>query len=44
MALAVAAAGIVAVHECASSNIDGLDDWLQVRAPSYGVEVIGYPG
>ena len=27
---AVAAAGIVAVHECAGPEIGGLDDWLQL--------------
>jgi predicted amidohydrolase YtcJ len=47
---AVAAAGIVAVHECAGPEIGGLDDWLRLRAigegfkGSGGVEVIGYWG
>jgi len=41
---ALAAAGIVAVHECAGPEIGGLDDWLQVRALQHGVEVIGYWG
>ncbi len=41
---AAAAAGIVAVHECAGPEIGGLDDWLQLRALDHGVEVIGYWG
>jgi predicted amidohydrolase YtcJ len=41
---AIAAAGIVAVHECAGPEIGGLDDWLQLRALDHGVEVIGYWG
>jgi predicted amidohydrolase YtcJ len=41
---AAAAAGIVAVHECAGPEIGGLDDWLQLRAIDHGVEVIGYWG
>jgi predicted amidohydrolase YtcJ len=41
---AAAAAGIVAVHECAGPQIGGLDDWLQLRAIDHGVEVIGYWG
>lgn len=44
---AAAAAGIVAVHECAGPDIAGLDDWLELRALSEhrpGVEVIGYWG
>ncbi|OSC39544.1 amidohydrolase [Mycobacterium decipiens] len=41
---AIAAAGIVAVHECAGPEIGGLDDWLQLRAIDHGVEVIGYWG
>lgn len=41
---ALAAAGIVAVHECAGPEIGGLDDWLQVAALNQGVEVIGYWG
>lgn len=39
-----AAAGIVAVHECAGPDIGGIDDWLQLRALDQGVEVIGYWG
>src|SRR4029077_15679559 len=41
---AAAAAGIVAVHECAGPEIGGLEDWLQLRALDHGVEVIGYWG
>ncbi|OBK95969.1 amidohydrolase [Mycobacterium asiaticum] len=41
---ALAAAGIVAVHECAGPQIGGLDDWLQISALHSGVEVIGYWG
>ena len=41
---AAAAAGIVAVHECAGPEIGGLDDWLQLRGIDHGVEVIGYWG
>jgi predicted amidohydrolase YtcJ len=41
---AAAAAGIVAVHECAGPDIGGLDDWLRVRDLEGGVEVIGYWG
>lgn len=41
---ATAAAGIVAVHECAGPDIGGLDDWAQLRALDHGVEVIGYWG
>lgn len=41
---AAAAAGIVAVHECAGPEIGGIDDWLQLRALDHGVEVIGYWG
>lgn len=41
---AAAAAGIVAVHECAGPDIGGLDDWLELRAVNHGVEVIGYWG
>ncbi|UXA04862.1 amidohydrolase [Mycobacterium sp. SMC-2] len=41
---AAAAAGIVAVHECAGPEIGGLDDWLQLRSLDSGVEVIGYWG
>ncbi len=39
-----AAAGVVAVHECAGPQIGGLDDWLQLRQLEHGVEVIGYWG
>jgi predicted amidohydrolase YtcJ len=41
---AAAAAGIVALHECAGPEIGGIDDWLQLRALDLGVEVIGYWG
>lgn len=41
---AAAAAGIVAVHECAGPDIAGLDDWQELRALDGGVEVIGYWG
>jgi hypothetical protein len=41
---AAAAAGIVAVHECAGPEIGGLDDWLRLRDLNHGVEVIGYWG
>src|ERR1700722_1256293 len=41
---AAAAAGIVAVHECAGPEIGGLDDWLQLHALEHGVEIIGYWG
>lgn len=41
---ALAAAGIVAVHECAGPQIGGLDDWLQLAALRPGVEVVGYWG
>ncbi|MEO6795072.1 MAG: amidohydrolase family protein [Mycobacterium sp.] len=44
---AAAAAGIVAVHECAGPDIGGLDDWRELRTLSQqapGVEVIGYWG
>jgi hypothetical protein len=41
---AAAAAGIVAVHECAGPEIGGLDDWLRLRELDHGVEVIGYWG
>jgi predicted amidohydrolase YtcJ len=41
---ALAAAGIVAVHECAGPEIGGLHDWLALRALDRGVEVIGYWG
>ncbi|PND56936.1 amidohydrolase [Mycobacterium sp. ENV421] len=41
---AVAAAGIVAVHECAGPQIGGADDWQELRATEHGVEVVGYWG
>jgi predicted amidohydrolase YtcJ len=41
---AAAASGIVAVHECAGPDIGGLDDWLEMRDTTHGVEVIGYWG
>lgn len=41
---AVAAAGIVAVHECAGPDIGGLEDWHRLRAVGHGVEVLGYWG
>ncbi len=42
-----AAAGVVAVHECAGPEISGLDDWQELRASDSGapgVEVFGYWG
>lgn len=41
---AAAAAGIVAVHECAGPEIGGLQDWHELRAVTHGVEVVGYWG
>lgn len=41
---AAAAAGIVAVHECAGPDIGGLADWLELRELNHGVEVVGYWG
>jgi len=41
---AAAAAGIVAVHECAGPDIGGIEDWNEVRTSAHGVEVIGYWG
>ncbi len=41
---AVAAAGIVAVHECAGPQIGGLGDWLGLRDLDGGVEIVGYWG
>ncbi|OBF89038.1 amidohydrolase [Mycobacterium sp. 852002-51152_SCH6134967] len=41
---AVAAHGIVAVHECAGPDIGGLDDWDEIRVLDHGVEVVGYWG
>jgi predicted amidohydrolase YtcJ len=39
-----AAAGIVAVHECAGPDIGGLGDWQELRDTTHGVEVVGYWG
>ncbi|OBI78150.1 amidohydrolase, partial [Mycobacterium sp. E740] len=39
-----AAAGIVAVHECAGPDIGGLDDWDEIRALEHGIEIVGYWG
>lgn len=41
---AFAAAGVVAVHECAGPQIGGRDDWQQLRTTGHGVQVIGYWG
>jgi predicted amidohydrolase YtcJ len=41
---AIAAAGIVAVHECAGPDIGGADDWQELRELHHGVEVVGYWG
>ncbi|MCV7225245.1 amidohydrolase [Mycolicibacterium komossense] len=41
---AAAAAGIVAVHECAGPDIGGLDDWQELRSTRHGVDVTGYWG
>lgn len=41
---AAAAAGIVAVHECAGPDIGGSEDWQELRATEHGVEVVGYWG
>ena len=41
---AAAAAGIVAVHECAGPQIGGAEDWQELRACDHGVEVVGYWG
>jgi predicted amidohydrolase YtcJ len=41
---AAAAAGIVAVQECAGPEIGGPDDWQALRAVEHGVDVIGYWG
>ncbi|CAN5575724.1 amidohydrolase [soil metagenome] len=41
---AAAAAGIVAVHECAGPDIGGLDDWHELRTTRHGVDVTGYWG
>ena len=41
---AAAAAGIVAVHECAGPQIGGLEDWQELCAMNHGVDVVGYWG
>ena len=41
---AAAAAGIVAVHECAGPEIGGIADWDELRAYQHGVDVVGYWG
>ena len=41
---AAAAAGIVAVHECAGPDIGGIEDWNELRANDHGVDVVGYWG
>ncbi len=41
---AAAAAGIVAVHECAGPDIGGAEDWAELRDTAHGVEVVGYWG
>lgn len=41
---AAAAAGIVAVHECAGPDIGGAEDWEELRETRHGVEVVGYWG
>ena len=41
---AAAAAGIVAVHECAGPDIGGAEDWSEIRELQHGVEVVGYWG
>ncbi len=41
---AAAAAGIVAVHECAGPDIGGAEDWQELRELGHGVEVVGYWG
>jgi predicted amidohydrolase YtcJ len=41
---AAAAAGIVAVHECAGPEIGGVEDWNELRCTDHGVEVVGYWG
>ena len=41
---AAAAAGIVAVHECAGPDIGGAEDWQELRDLRHGVEVVGYWG
>ena len=39
-----AAAGIVAVHECAGPDIGGAEDWNELRGTDHGVDVVGYWG
>ena len=39
-----AANGIVAVHECAGPEIGGIEDWLELRDVTHGVEIVGYWG
>ena len=41
---AAAAAGIVAVHECAGPEIGGAEDWNELRANGHGVDIVGYWG
>jgi len=41
---AAAAAGIVAVHECAGPDLGGAEDWQEIRDLDHGVEVTGYWG
>lgn len=41
---AAAAAGIVAVHECAGPEVGGSQDWQELRATDHPVEVVGYWG
>ena len=41
---AAAAAGVVAVHECAGPEIGGAQDWQELRQTRHGVEVVGYWG
>jgi predicted amidohydrolase YtcJ len=41
---AAAAAGIVAVHECAGPQIGGAEDWQELRDLDHGVQVVGYWG
>ena len=41
---AAAAAGVVAVHECAGPDIGGAEDWEELRDTQHGVEVVGYWG
>jgi len=41
---AAAAAGIVAVHECAGPEIGGVEDWNELRGTDHGVDIVGYWG